>query len=68
MDWLQDAQDTLDTVLTYGGADDPHFDRIINKYREMALDLGRADEFERVMDTVITTRARRRTGSRAQAD
>lgn len=56
MDWLRDAHDTLDVVLTYGDVEDPLFRRIVNKYRDMAHDLNRTDDFEQVVQSVLAIR------------
>lgn len=68
MNWLSDAHDTLDTVLTYGNAEDPVFDRIVAKYREMAHDLDRVDDFERVVQAVLAIRSQRLARTRTPGD
>lgn len=68
MDWLRNAYDTLDTVLTYGDVNDPLYGRIVTKYREMAHDLGRGDDFERVVAEVLETKSRRGARTRTPGD
>ena len=68
MDWLRNAYDTLDTVLTYGDVDDPLYGRIVTKYREMANDLGRSDDFERVVAEVLEIKGRRGAKTRTPGD
>lgn len=53
MDWLRDAYDTLDILLTYGDARDPLFSRIVTSYRDLARDFGRADDLEHVVRQVL---------------
>ena len=53
MNWLRDAYDTLETVLTYGNVDDQVFRTIVAKYREMARDMGRSDDFESIVREVV---------------
>lgn len=53
MDWLRDAYDTFDILLTYGDTRDPLFSRILSNYRDLARDCGRADELERIVQRVL---------------
>ena len=67
MYWLRDAFDTLDTVLTYGDVDDSVFSSIVAKYRDIARDLGRIEDLERVVREVVELKARRHAGSCPEA-
>ena len=56
MYWIQDARDTLDTLLTYGDVDDPLFVHLLSQYRDMAREQSRGDEFEQVVQDIIDLR------------
>lgn len=53
MDWLRDAYDTFDVLLTYGDAQDPVFSRILSTYRDLARECGRSDDLEHVIQQVL---------------
>jgi hypothetical protein len=63
---MQDARDTLDTLLTYGNVDDPLFVHLLSQYRDVAREQSRSDEFEQVVQDIIDLRCP--TGAKMSAE